>query len=509
MTAAFRSAAIPAIICASLVGPAAAAPITAEAIEYASYSGGALPGVQAALTAKVQALLDRAGISPGVIDGIKGGMSRSAIAAFERRSGLPADGVMDARVWTALQAYAADPITTEYTITEADETRLTRYIPDDYLEKANMTTLGFTSVAEKLGERFHMDDDFIGVLNPDVPLVAGSRIKVIAPSKPLRAKVARILIEKGTNRVAGFDASGHMVVNYPATIGSAATPSPSGSHKVRAVALNPEYTYNPSINFTQGENRSVLTLPPGPNGPVGTVWIALTKPTYGLHGTATPSRLFVNESYGCVRLTNWDAEELAHMVEPGITSVEFLEPGTTLADMLGTGGAVGTAATAATEVAAPAAAGSLTLASSTAPLRRPVGLSGAVPAVPTGAAVAGTGSAATVTGSAPTPALTATDQMPGTPPAAPDAQGAGVAQVPAGTTLPPADTAPAAMSEDGNPNAAGQAVVDPLTAAVEAATSDAPEVDVTQPQPGATGVPAEALPDESARTPQLIAPPED
>ena len=386
-----RSAALLAALSLSVPGLAGAAPISADAIEAATYSGGELPSGQSALTAKVQVMLDRAGVSPGVIDGIKGGMSRSAIAAFERRSGLPADGAMDPQVWAALLPFAGGAMTTSYTITDADVTHLTSHIPTDYLEKANMTSLGYTSVAEKLGERFHMDERFIAAMNPGVALTAGATIQVIAPSKPLRAKVTRVFIEKGTNRVAAYDAEGHMVVNYPATIGSAETPSPSGTHKVRAVAMNPEYTYNPAINFTQGTNKSVLVLPPGPNGPVGTVWIALSKPTYGLHGTPTPSRLFVSESHGCVRMTNWDAEELAHMVQPGVTTVEFLEKGTSLADVMGEArgtskavqAAVAASAALAASVPALAAQASTVLVSSAAPVARPPHMlrdSGAVPA---------------------------------------------------------------------------------------------------------------------------------
>ena len=395
MPVSLRTALFSTVLAVLLPGFAAAAPITAAGIEAASYAGGPLPSGQSALTVKVQVMLDRAGTSPGVIDGIKGGMSRSAIAAFERRSGLPADGQMDPQVWAALQPFAGGAMTMDYTITAADASELTLHIPNDYLEKANMTSLGYTSVAEKLGERFHMDEKFVSTLNPGIPLVAGSTIKVIAPSKPLRAKVARIFVEKGTNRVAGYDAEGHMVVNYPATIGSTETPSPSGTHKVRAVALKPEYTYNPAINFTQGENKTVLTLPPGPNGPVGTVWIALTKPTYGIHGTPTPSRLFVSESHGCVRLTNWDAEELAHMVQPGITTVDFLERGTSLADVMGEAKGVSKAvAAAAGPVPAAGVAGvaSLALISSAPPLPRPASLA-AMPVVP--AAVPATGAAPT------------------------------------------------------------------------------------------------------------------
>lgn len=308
-------------------------PFTPAQIEAAEFTGRDLPPGRSPLTAKVQILLDRAGTSPGVTDGFKGAMSRSAIMAFERRMGLPVDGVLDAQVWAALQPWANTPVTQDYTITEADAEGLVAEIPTDYLLKANMVHLGYTSVAEKLGERFHMDEKFISFLNPGVPLAPGQVVTVMAPGKPARGVVTRIIIDKAARRVAGYDDKGRMLVDYPATIGSDTTPSPSGHVTVTATALNPEYTYNPKVNFTQGENKSVLKIPPGPNGPVGTVWIALSKPTYGIHGTATPSRLFHNQSYGCVRLTNWDAEELAHMVRAGVTRVEFLEPGQTIADV--------------------------------------------------------------------------------------------------------------------------------------------------------------------------------
>ena len=322
---------------ALLAAPALAAmpdiPFTPAQIEAAEFTGTDLPPGRSPLTAKVQVLLDRAGTSPGVTDGFKGAMSRSAIMAFERRMGLPVDGVLDAQVWAALQPSTGGTVTQEYTITEADAADLVQEIPTDYLQKANMIHLGYTSVAERLGERFHMDEKFISFLNPGVPLVPGQTITVVAPGKPARGVVTRIIIDKAARRVAGYDDKGRMLVDYPATIGSDSTPSPSGKVTVTATALNPEYTYNPKVNFTQGQNKSVLTIPPGPNGPVGTVWISLSKPTYGIHGTATPSRLFHNQSFGCVRLTNWDAEELAHMVRAGVTTVEFLEPGVTIADV--------------------------------------------------------------------------------------------------------------------------------------------------------------------------------
>jgi len=208
-------------------------------------------------------------------------------------------------------------------------------IPTDYAEKAQMAAMAHTSVAERLGERFHMDEKFIAFLNPGVDLVPGNTIKVVDTGSRMRGSVARILVDVNTRRVAGFDANGKLLVDYPATIGSSATPSPSGTHQVKTVALNPNYTYDPKKNFQQGDNDKVLVVPPGPNGPVGTVWIGLSKPTYGIHGTPTPSTLFRNQSMGCVRLTNWDAEELARMVSADRTTVEFLPQGMTIADATG------------------------------------------------------------------------------------------------------------------------------------------------------------------------------
>ena len=315
-------------------GPdATPARLTAADIEAAEYHGGDLPRGQSAITARIQILLDRSGISPGVVDGWRGGMSESAIRAFQRRAGLSENGRMSPVVWQLLQPFAAEPLTMEYTITEEDGYGLVDNIPADYGEKARMTSQGYTSIAEKLAERFHMDERFLRDLNPGSDFRPGDRIVATVPAKPIRGKVSRIIVDKQTRRVAAYDARGRMLADYPATVGSDQTPSPHGTHTVTTVALDPVYTYNPHRNFKQGENNRVLTIPPGPNGPVGNVWIDLSEPTYGIHGTASPSRLFVNQSNGCVRLTNWDARELAHMVQPGVTVVEFLAAGTTIADV--------------------------------------------------------------------------------------------------------------------------------------------------------------------------------
>ncbi|MER2634604.1 MAG: L,D-transpeptidase, partial [Rhizobiaceae bacterium] len=185
--------------------------------------------------------------------------------------------------------------------------------------------MSFTSTAEMLAERFHMDEAYLKALNPDANFNRpGTIIKVANVGKPAAGAVKRIVADKGNKQVRAYDAAGKLLVAYPATIGSSDTPSPTGVHAVSRIAFDPEYTYNPKLNFKQGDNDKVLTIPPGPNGPVGSIWIALDKPTYGIHGTPEPSKIGKTESHGCVRLTNWDAAELAKMVSPGV-NVEFVE----------------------------------------------------------------------------------------------------------------------------------------------------------------------------------------
>jgi lipoprotein-anchoring transpeptidase ErfK/SrfK len=298
--------------------------LTPEEIEGSTYDGGDLPDEQSALAVKLQVLLDRAGISPGVIDGIKGGMSESAIRAFETREGFEADGVLDEEVWAALGADSAEPILQEHTIGAEDLADVRgEELPEDYSDLAELDHLGYARASEALAERFHMDEDFLLALNPDAGFAEGETIVVAATGTPLEGTVARIEVQKQTNRLAAFDDAGEMIANYPVTIGSDDNPSPSGTVEVVAVALEPTYSYDPA-NFQQGDNTEPLTLPPGPNGPVGSVWIDLSEPTYGLHGTPEPSVLFERSSHGCVRLTNWDAEELAGLVREG-TVVEFVE----------------------------------------------------------------------------------------------------------------------------------------------------------------------------------------
>ncbi|PDT45052.1 hypothetical protein CO661_25770 [Sinorhizobium fredii] len=264
----------------------------------------------------LQILLDRAGSSPGVIDGYYGENVTKAIAGFEAMQGLPIDGKLDPKVTERLSP--DKPVIEPYVISEDDAKGLVDSIPEDYAKQAEMEHLGYTSVAERLSERFHMDIDLLKALNPGSAFAVGETVSVAVPGVAKEGAVKRIEARKRTGQVLAFAEDGSLLAVYPATIGSEEAPSPAGTHKVKGVARMPVYVYNPKVNFQQGDNSEVLELPKGPNGPVGSVWIDLTEPTYGIHGTPEPSLIDKAGSHGCVRLTNWDAEELAAMVKPGV-----------------------------------------------------------------------------------------------------------------------------------------------------------------------------------------------
>lgn len=274
--------------------------------------------------AALQVLLDRKGASPGVIDGHFGGNVDKALAVYREITGENLHSTDAEKIKADLAASGGDAFTT-YTITAEDAAGpYVAAVPADYGAKAKLDRLSYTSVTEALAERFHMDENYLKALNPSANFGRpGTVIKVVNVGSNVTTQVVRIVADKGRKQVRAYDQLGKLVAAYPATIGSTDTPSPSGIHKVSRVAFDPEYTYNPNLNFKQGDNDKILTIPPGPNGPVGSIWIALDKPTYGIHGTPDPSKIGKTESHGCVRLTNWDAAELAKLVKSGV-SVEFV-----------------------------------------------------------------------------------------------------------------------------------------------------------------------------------------
>lgn len=322
--AASRPAAPPAkpqtpVVAAPAVAPAAPSPL-AQAVNAAAFDPAATtPEAKQAYLTRAQVLLDRAHFSPGVIDGREGSNLTLAISAFQEARRLTVDGKLSPAVWDALVADAG-PALTDYVITPEDVAGpFTPDIPkDDYEAMARLPALGYGSPLEALAEKFHMDEPLLQALNPGVDFSRAGTTIIVAALGPdgLDGKVTRIEIDNARGVLKAYADGDKLLTVYPATVGSTERPAPVGEWAVNTVAPRPTYTYDPS-RLTFGKPTGKLTIKPGPNNPVGSTWIDLTKDTYGIHGTPDPKLVNKRASHGCVRLTNWDAAELGAAVQKG------------------------------------------------------------------------------------------------------------------------------------------------------------------------------------------------
>jgi lipoprotein-anchoring transpeptidase ErfK/SrfK len=282
---------------------------------------------------QTQVMLDRAGFSPGEIDASMGTSTKRALDAFVKNGGdasaLPADAVQT------------------YKITEQDAAGpFTESIPADMEEKAKLPALGYASLVEALGERFHASPNLLKRLNPGAKFAAGEEIKVpstatapatpaAGPQEPAPAPQGRanapqgqagtiVTVRKSTSDLIVSDAGGKVLMYAPVTTGSEHDPLPIGEWKVTGVQRDPKFFYNPALFWDAEPGHSKATIPAGPNNPVGVAWVDITREHYGLHGTPEPATVGKTASHGCVRLTNWDVIRLAALVKPG-TKVVFAE----------------------------------------------------------------------------------------------------------------------------------------------------------------------------------------
>ncbi len=286
--------------------------------------------------------MDRAGFSSGQIDGSAGSNVRKAISAFQDSRGLPQAGRSDKATLTALaNAELSEPLVS-YTISTQDAAGpFTDNIPPDVMEQAKLPHLGYTSILEELGEKFHCTPGLLKKFNPESQFQAGDTIlapnlfnlpddaqtKYTLAPKVRHGKIhsgsrATIIVTEKTSDVVLKNADGEIIFYAPATVGSEHDRLPIGGWQVTVIHRNPVFSYNPELFWDADPTNSRATIAAGPNNPVGSVWIGLNAPSYGLHGTPEPSKIGHSESHGCIRMTNWDALRLASFIKVG-TEVIF------------------------------------------------------------------------------------------------------------------------------------------------------------------------------------------
>jgi lipoprotein-anchoring transpeptidase ErfK/SrfK len=275
--------------------------------------------VKRALVLRAQVLLGRAHFSSGEIDAAYGKNVRNAITGYQKAHDLTVTGVVDASTWDALNADSA-PVLTAYTILDADVAGPFTAIPEKMEDKATLTTLGFTSAAEGLGEKFHISPALLKRLNPGKDLDrAGEEIMTPNIDTNELPKAAKVIIDKSDGTLTLLDAGGKRIAQFPATTGSKHDPLPLGSWKIQSIAHHPVFHYNPTLFWDANPGEKAATIAAGPNNPVGVVWVDLSKDHYGIHGTPEPSTIGKTQSHGCIRLTNWDATAMAKSVAAGVT----------------------------------------------------------------------------------------------------------------------------------------------------------------------------------------------
>ena len=310
---------------------------------------------------RLQVFLDRAGFGPGKLDGYYGDFTRKALGLYRESRGEPAapppaDEKAPPEI-AGLDLASVDPVFITYTVTDADLQNIGE-LPESVPAKAKLKALPYRNAAEALAEKFHSDVDFLEKLNPGKTkdIKSGDQLKVpnvepfdVTAVKDLKpgseitppaandigdgetgganessgdgnskgAPAVTVKVDTKTNMVGVYDGD-RVVAAYPVTIGSGQTESPVGEWKVKGVAMMPTFRHDEKM-LKEGERSDDFhMLPPGPNNPVGVVWIALNKKGIGLHGTDDPDSIGRSASHGCVRLANWDVARLAMRLKGGV-----------------------------------------------------------------------------------------------------------------------------------------------------------------------------------------------
>ena len=282
-----------------------------------------LPGLSSNVlrAVELQAVLVREGISPGPIDGLMGGQTVSALRAFQQKRLLKITGTFDENTRTNLPVVS--PLLVACFVTSNDLARVAP-VPVTWLGKSLAPRLDYETILELVAERSQSHQKLLQALNPSLNWTnVSTNTPILVPNAQFPAasnKAAFVQIRLSERILQAYDVDTNLLAHFPCSIAQRVDKRPIGELRVSVLAPNPNYTFDPAVFPESPEAQEIgrkLILQPGPNNPVGAVWIGLDKPGYGIHGTPLPEKVGRTESHGCFRLANWNVEYLLKLVSVG------------------------------------------------------------------------------------------------------------------------------------------------------------------------------------------------